>query len=64
MVLELAHAIAINLEMFMHDSIGEMGYSLLNEWMVCDYVCVVCVCSVYALYTWELCDGTRKKMMF
>lgn len=49
MGLELTHAIAINLEMFMHDSIGEIGYSL------CDYVC-----SVYALYTWEL----EKEKMF
>lgn len=46
MGLELTHAIAINLEMFMHDSIGEIGYSL------CDYV--LCGISAYAPYTWMM----------
>lgn len=60
MGVELTHAIAINLEMFMHESVGEIGYSPLNEWMVCDYVCVVCLQCVCTI-----CIGdVKRKEMF
>lgn len=50
MGLELTHAIAINLETFVHDSVSQMGYSLLNQWMVCARCCM---CCVYLLYVYR-----------